>query len=110
MPKDTSCKLAARNGPWIMKSQAMKRFNLASSDLDSILPVTDERNPRHYQMRIKTYNLRDVEALSKRLHSGTAGSSQVSASSAKFAVANGPEIMRTNAMNDFGVSISLQFA
>jgi hypothetical protein len=80
----------------------MKTYNLGSSDMDAILPVSDVRNPRNYLMRVKAYNVRDVVALARRIRS----SSQASGSSTGLTVANGSNIMRTTAMKEFGVCSS----
>ncbi|KAJ6463839.1 hypothetical protein C8R47DRAFT_77429 [Mycena vitilis] len=103
MPKATKTKLAPANGRWIMKSDAVKQYKLAPSDLDSILPVSVQRNPRHYHMSVTTYNVRDVEALAQRIRNAPQASSSASVSTAKFAVPNGKQIMRTTAMNEFGL-------
>ncbi|KAJ7343194.1 hypothetical protein DFH08DRAFT_1009633 [Mycena albidolilacea] len=73
MPKATTKtpKLAQRSGRWITKTAAMKTYNLGSSDMDAILPVSDVRNPRNYLMRVKAYNIRDVVALARRIRSSS---------------------------------------
>ncbi|KAF8211937.1 hypothetical protein K438DRAFT_1491132, partial [Mycena galopus ATCC 62051] len=91
-------------GRWITKTEAMKKYRLASSDMDSILPITDKPSPHHHHMRVKTYNVRDVAALSQRLCSS---SSPAPTTETGLATPNGPEIMRTTAMNEFGLK-SLQ--
>ncbi|KAJ7087783.1 hypothetical protein C8R44DRAFT_593827, partial [Mycena epipterygia] len=94
-------RLAPHNGRWITKTDAVKRYNLASSDLDSILPVTDQPNPRNSTGRMKTYNIVDVAALARRLQS-TAPSASASSTS-RLAPVNGRNIMRTTAMKEFGL-------
>ncbi|KAF9019765.1 hypothetical protein BDZ89DRAFT_308967 [Hymenopellis radicata] len=101
MPKITTPKLAQRSGRWITKTDAIKTYKLASSDLDSILPITDDPNPRQYGMRMKKYNRKDVEELAQRLRTNSQASE--STSTTELAVANGPQIMRTTAMNNFGL-------
>ncbi|KAJ6597167.1 hypothetical protein DFH09DRAFT_1404085 [Mycena vulgaris] len=110
MPKDTSSntpKLAARSGRWITQTDALKlykSYGMGASDLASILPVSDEPNPRHYKMRMKTYNVADVEALARRLKSSAASSYPVSRTASGLAIPNGSNIMRTTAMKEFGLS------
>ncbi|KAJ6597169.1 hypothetical protein DFH09DRAFT_1304919 [Mycena vulgaris] len=100
MPKATAPKLAARNGHWVTRTEARKSYSLGASDLDS---VTDVPNPRHYKMRMKTYNVADVEALARRLKSSAASSYPVSRTASGLAIPNGSNIMRTTAMKEFGL-------
>ncbi|KAJ6630564.1 hypothetical protein B0H10DRAFT_834893 [Mycena sp. CBHHK59/15] len=56
--------LAAPNGPSILRSRALKVFNLEAVQLDRILPVSAETNP--YGARsgaMRYYNVCDVEVL-----------------------------------------------
>ncbi|KAJ7444852.1 hypothetical protein FB451DRAFT_1412975 [Mycena latifolia] len=103
MPK-VNVKLARPNGRWITKTDARKKYGLAASDLDSILPVTDKPNPKNSTTRVKTYNVADVATLARRLKSTAASSSRTSggsSSSSQLAIAKGPSIMRTTAMKRF---------
>ncbi|KAJ7775149.1 hypothetical protein B0H16DRAFT_87393 [Mycena metata] len=99
MPKATPTKLTRPSGGWIMGSKACKQFKLAASDLNSILPISDESNPHNSRLRIKKYNVADVRALAGRLRSNS--NSSASGSTTTLAVATGPSIMRTNAMKEF---------
>ncbi|KAJ7047087.1 hypothetical protein C8F04DRAFT_1172843 [Mycena alexandri] len=101
MPKATPIKLTRPCGRWIMGSHACKQFQLAASDLESILPISDERNPNNSTSRIKKYNVADVRALAERLRSNSNSSASGSSSTATLAVASGPKIIRTNAMKEF---------
>ena len=80
-------KFAYPSGEWILRSYAQKQFpvrpsydsgstgthpllstpQLAPKDLDSILPISREPNPRGGKYPIVKYNLRDVRALAARL-------------------------------------------
>ncbi|KAJ6463838.1 hypothetical protein C8R47DRAFT_1224997 [Mycena vitilis] len=101
MSTSTNLNLAPSNGRWILKSAAIKKYNIASSDLyddlDSILPVRVEHNPRHFYMDVTKYNVKDVDALARRI----CNASQASGSTVQFAAANGGQIMRTTAMKEF---------
>ncbi|KAJ7196564.1 hypothetical protein GGX14DRAFT_375954 [Mycena pura] len=102
MPKVTSSptQLAPARGKWIHKTHAMKTYSLGESDLDSILPISDEPNLRSPRTRVKMYNVRDVEALAQRLKDSTPVL-QVLSPTTGFAVKKGQEIMRTTAMKGF---------
>ncbi|KAJ3535566.1 hypothetical protein NM688_g6961 [Phlebia brevispora] len=59
--------LAIPRGPWVLRSHAQREFDLAPSDLDSILPVSVEENPHGNPWPMTKYNWQDVEALYQRL-------------------------------------------
>ncbi|KAJ7596477.1 hypothetical protein C8J56DRAFT_288366 [Mycena floridula] len=97
---------------WILRTQAMKEFHLAATDLDSILPISIEKNPRG-PYDIKRYNRSDVAALAKRLKSGAAavrhittkafGTELPKLDAGALAPAIGEQIVRTRARDEYGL-------
>lgn len=85
----------------------MNEFHLARSDLDSILPISVEPNPRGGPYDVIKYNRSDVEALARDLKSGEARISsrllQIGDSQELAKPKPGGKILRTKAINEYGV-------
>ncbi|KAI0047637.1 hypothetical protein FA95DRAFT_1678906 [Auriscalpium vulgare] len=97
MPKVSKSQLAKPRGRFIFRTEAAKTFEIAPSDLDSILPISVQRNPRG-RGDVKKYNLCDVQELYKRLKGGSAASRGGSSADEPFAERKGKAITRTEAM------------
>lgn len=91
----------------------MKKYHLAASDLESILPIEENRNPRGGNSLVQKFNECDVRELSGRLKSvpssffarvGSSSPSKPLVQSYDLAVPKGPKILRTKAAKEFGVS------
>ncbi|KAK7042326.1 hypothetical protein R3P38DRAFT_2889797 [Favolaschia claudopus] len=70
MPKDETkpIRTTSQYGKTIFKTHAMKLYpNVGPRDLDSILPVSVEPNPRNSGSLVTKYNEYDVKTLSERL-------------------------------------------
>ncbi|KAH7931213.1 hypothetical protein BV22DRAFT_1190516 [Leucogyrophana mollusca] len=97
-------RLATPSGRWILKTQAMQRYKLAASDLESIFPVEYFHNPRGGGSMVVKYNEIDVMALDARLN--PPHSTDVSASVSlplELATPRGQSILRTQAIKQFGL-------
>jgi hypothetical protein len=91
----------------------MKKYHLAASDLESIFPIEENRNPRGGNSLVQKFNECDVRELSGRLKSvpssfsarvGSSSPSKPLVQSYDLAVPKGPKILRTKAAKEFGVS------
>ncbi|KAJ3532112.1 hypothetical protein NM688_g7470 [Phlebia brevispora] len=63
----TKERLAVPRGPWILRTKAREEFDLAPSDLESILPIEVSPNPHGGPWPMKKYNWCDVRDLAERL-------------------------------------------
>jgi hypothetical protein len=97
----------------------MKKYHLAASDLESILPIEVNRNPRGGNSLVQKFNECDVRELYERLKSvpssssariGNSSPSKPPAQSSDLAVPKGPKILRTKAAKEFGVSTYFMFS
>ncbi|KAJ7172216.1 hypothetical protein C8R46DRAFT_1085174 [Mycena filopes] len=96
----TPSTLAQRNGPSISGSVARKTYNITQADLASILPVSDEPNPRNSTSRVKRYNVADVKVLAANRRQRL----QPLRLATGFAAPKGRQIMRSKAMTEFGLT------
>jgi len=97
-----------------LKTPAMKKYKLASSDMDSIMPIEVTRNLRGGGNMVQKFNECDVKELSERLKSAPSSSgahigcsSSIIRTSAggtfELAVPKGPKILRTKAAKEFNI-------
>ncbi|KAK7001043.1 hypothetical protein R3P38DRAFT_3284810, partial [Favolaschia claudopus] len=103
MPKDETkpIRTAKQYGKTFFKTHAMKLYpNVGPRDLDSILPVSVDPNPRNSSMLVTRYNEYDVKALSERL-SVTTPVQQTPGAQPGLAAPNGKRITAAKAMSEF---------
>ncbi|GJE97973.1 hypothetical protein PsYK624_141950 [Phanerochaete sordida] len=53
---------------WMYKTKAMKTYKLSVKDLESITPISVDRNPYGGRNAAVRYSVRDLESLARRLH------------------------------------------
>ncbi|EIM91134.1 uncharacterized protein STEHIDRAFT_152798 [Stereum hirsutum FP-91666 SS1] len=85
-------------GRWILRTYAMKKYNLAASDLDSILPRSSEPNRYGSRWTELKYNESDVVELAARLNA------VLFTGNAPLAMTVGPEIARLDAMIQYKIT------
>ncbi|KAJ7510130.1 hypothetical protein B0H11DRAFT_1177715 [Mycena galericulata] len=97
MPKaPTHSSLAPRSGDTILRTEATRRYRLAPSDLDAILPVSIRPHGLSFKQE---YNLSDVIALDARLNSANPRPTE-------RAVENGAQIESSEAKKEFKLTLA----
>ncbi|KAJ7283451.1 hypothetical protein C8J57DRAFT_1120976 [Mycena rebaudengoi] len=100
--------LAAPNGPSIKRTEAVKKYKIKATDLDTIQPISRQLNHMGGSAPIQVYNESDVVALTQRVRPGkplpsdsTPASSSSTPAAVVLAKKNGRRIMRTTAIKEF---------